>query len=203
MDDSERTYGYSEDIYHGRRGPGGHYGTNYQRTDSARYYPQQPHFERSYEYADRLGQGMPRRGETSPEEAAVNVRGGEGPPTVSEADRAAAHHFRSEMHENRESWTWDVEGPFRGRGPKGYRRSDERIFEDVCDRLESHGRIDASEIEVSVEDAEVTLNGTVESRRTKRMAENVVDTVRGVYDVHNRLTLRERGESEGEGEEPS
>lgn len=200
MDDSERTYGYSQDIYHGRRGPGGHYGPEYRRTDSARFYPRQPHFEPSYEYADRQGQGMPRRGGASPEEAAVNVRGGEGPPVVVEADRAAAHHFRSDLYEGAGAWTWDVEGPFRGRGPKGYRRSDERIYEDVCDRLEAHGRLDASQVEVAVEDAEVTLSGTVEDRGTKRRAEDVVDTVRGIYDVHNRLRLRSRSDSEGQGE---
>jgi hypothetical protein len=61
-------------------------------------------------------------------------------------------------------------GRFTGRGPKGYIRSDERIREDVSDRLEQHGEIDATEIEVRVSNGEVTLEGTVEDRRTKRMA---------------------------------
>ena len=49
----------------------------------------------------------------------------------------------------------------RGRGPKNYKRSDERIREDVCDRLSDDGMVDASEIEVKVSGAEVTLDGTV------------------------------------------
>ena len=81
-------------------------------------------------------------------------------------------------------------GPHTGRGPRNYRRSDERIREDVSDVLTRHGEIDASEIEVTVENGEVTLAGTVDSRRTKRLAEDVVEPVRGVRDVHNRLRVQ-------------
>jgi hypothetical protein len=83
---------------------------------------------------------------------------------------------------------WD-NGPFAGRGPKGYQRSDERIREDVNDRLTDHPAIDATEIEVRVTAGEVTLSGTVESRRVKRLAEDIVDSVRGVRDVHNELRV--------------
>ena len=37
---------------------------------------------------------------------------------------------------------------YAGRGPKGYRRSDERIREEISDRLTEHDELDASEIEV-------------------------------------------------------
>ena len=56
-------------------------------------------------------------------------------------------------------------GIHRGRGPKGYTRSDDRIREDVNDRLSDDPFIDASEVEVSVSSCEVTLSGTVDSRR--------------------------------------
>lgn len=59
---------------------------------------------------------------------------------------------------------------FFGKGPKGYKRSDERIREDVCDHL-SAGWIDASDIEVSVSEGEVTLSGTVTERRMKHVAD--------------------------------
>jgi hypothetical protein len=36
-------------------------------------------------------------------------------------------------------------GQFAGRGPKGYRRSDDRIQEDVCEALSQHSGLDASE----------------------------------------------------------
>lgn len=76
---------------------------------------------------------------------------------------------------------------FRGRGPKGYRRSDERIREDVNDRLTEHAHLDASDIEVSVKDGEVTLTGKVFDRTDKRLAEDVVEEVAGVKNVQNNL----------------
>ncbi|WP_414712976.1 BON domain-containing protein [Sphingopyxis sp.] len=75
----------------------------------------------------------------------------------------------------------------RGRGPKNYARSDERIREDVNDRLTEDVWIDASEIEVAVEAGEVTLSGTVEDRRAKRRAEDCADAVSGVKHVQNNL----------------
>lgn len=82
-------------------------------------------------------------------------------------------------------------GPHRGMGPRGYRRSDERIREDVCDMLLEDGLLDASGIEVETHDGEVELKGTVASRRAKRRAEDLAETVYGVRDVHNRLVLQE------------
>ena len=79
----------------------------------------------------------------------------------------------------------------RGKGPKSYRRSDERIREDVNDQL-SEGYLDASEVEVMVVDGVVTLNGTVNSRSDKRRAEDIADDVRGVKNVENRLRVEQR-----------
>lgn len=75
----------------------------------------------------------------------------------------------------------------RGRGPKNYARSDERIREDMNDRLTEDVWIDASEIEVAVTGGEVTLSGTVEDRRAKRRAEDCADHVTGVKHVQNNL----------------
>jgi hypothetical protein len=93
------------------------------------------------------------------------------------------------------SWqeeAWMRQGEHTGRGPKGYARSDERIAEEVNERLTRHGQLDASDIEVRVENGEVTLSGSVDSRRSKRLAEDAVETVWGVRDVHNRLTIASR-----------
>jgi hypothetical protein len=78
----------------------------------------------------------------------------------------------------------------RGRGPKGYTRSDERIREDVNDRLMEDWGVDATDIEVSVVAAEVTLNGTVDGRESKRRAEDIAADVTGVRDVQNNLRVR-------------
>lgn len=83
-------------------------------------------------------------------------------------------------------------GPYTGRGPRGYRRSDDRIFEDVCEALTEHGDIDAGEIEVAVQNGEVTLTGTVADRRQKRLAEDIVESCSGVQDVHNQLRVQGR-----------
>ena len=80
---------------------------------------------------------------------------------------------------------------YRGRGPKGYARSDERIKEDVNDRLTDDGSLDASEIEVEVSEREVTLSGTVGSRFDKRRAEDLAESVSGVSHVQNNIRVRQ------------
>jgi len=84
---------------------------------------------------------------------------------------------------------WRVPGEHTGRGPRGYRRADERIWEDACDRLTDDGHVDATDVEVKVDDGEVTLEGTVRSRDEKHHAEDIVDSVPGVRDVHNHLRV--------------
>ena len=79
----------------------------------------------------------------------------------------------------------------RGRGPKGYRRSDERIKEDVNDRLSDDYYIDASDVEVAVANSEVTLTGTVRSRTDKRRVEDIAESVSGVTNVENRLRVKQ------------
>jgi osmotically-inducible protein OsmY len=82
-----------------------------------------------------------------------------------------------------------------GRGPRGFTRSDERIREDVCERLTYDWSVDASDIEVNVSKGEVTLTGSVESRHSKRRAEDIVDDVPGVRHVQNNLRVKEATES--------
>jgi len=91
-----------------------------------------------------------------------------------------------------EGWYGESSGtsqrPFANRGPKGYKRSDERIQDDVNDAL-SEGTIDASEITVKVQNGEVTLTGSVPDRHTKFMAESLAENVLGVGDVANQLKV--------------
>jgi hypothetical protein len=78
-----------------------------------------------------------------------------------------------------------------GKGPIGYKRSDEKIYEDVCEALFVSPSVDATDIDVSVLDGLVTLSGTVNSRYEKREAENCVENISGVFDVNNELRLKE------------
>ena len=105
------------------------------------------------------------------------------------ASDAVASWFGDEDAERRRHQ--DQQREHRGRGPKNYRRSDERIKEDVNDRLSDDYYIDASEIEVSVSNSEVTLTGTVNNREDKRRAEDIAESVSGVSNVENRLRVKQ------------
>lgn len=80
--------------------------------------------------------------------------------------------------------------PHRGKGPRNYARPDPSIHEDVCERLTGHGGIDASDIAVTVTGGVVTLEGKVDSRASKRLAESLIESISGVQDVDNRLELQ-------------
>jgi len=92
------------------------------------------------------------------------------------------------------------QGSHAGRGPKGYKRSDERIQEDVSEALSQHPEIDASEIEVKVSNGEVTLSGTVTDRNFKRMAEDVAERSSGVQDVRNDIRVQRETENGSSGQ---
>ena len=96
------------------------------------------------------------------------------------------------------------EGQHAGRGPRSYKRSDSRIEEDINDRLTQHGLIDATDIEVSVQNGEVTLRGHVENRQAKRLAEDIAESVFGIKDVNNQIKVRQKewDENKQENETP-
>jgi hypothetical protein len=131
---------------------------------------------------------------------------------ISEFARGGGHEFLhgggSFLGEERDRYGWPDRGDYarpmpdagddrggaprvsyRGRGPKGYQRSDDRIREDVCERLELDHYIDASDVEVQVSGATVTLTGNVDSRGAKRRAEDIAESVGGVRDVQNNLRV--------------
>ena len=136
--------------------------------------------ERGYEYeSDRYGAG----GEYG--------AGGGDRGWWDRASDAVASWFGDEEAERRRRMD-EQRDRYRGKGPKNYRRSDERIKEDVNDRL-SEGYFDASDVDVAVQNAEVTLTGTVTSRSDKRRAEDIAESVSGVTHVENRLRVKQSG----------
>jgi hypothetical protein len=104
-------------------------------------------------------------------------QGGEGGST--QRDRETGQH----MHRST--------GPHRGKGPAGYQRSDERLREMICEQLADDDQLDASGIEVTVKNGEVTLSGSVDDRRAKRDAEDCACTVSGIRDIQNQLRIRD------------
>ncbi len=81
-------------------------------------------------------------------------------------------------------------GQYTGYGPRGYTRSDDAIRDDINERLTWDGRIDATDVNVEVTGGVVELSGSVDDRQQKRTAERIADSVSGVWDVHNHLTIR-------------
>jgi osmotically-inducible protein OsmY len=97
--------------------------------------------------------------------------------------------FGDEEAERRRERDKQLAGQNRGKGPKGYHLSDERIREDISDRLSDDDYVDASDIDVQVNDSEVILTGTVDSREAKRRAEDIAEHISGVRNVENRLRV--------------
>lgn len=78
-------------------------------------------------------------------------------------------------------------------GPKGYTRSDERVREDISERLMQCYDIDSSEVTVQVQSGRVTLEGTVPDRHMKHAIEDIADAAPGVQDVDNRIRVSSSG----------
>jgi hypothetical protein len=76
----------------------------------------------------------------------------------------------------------------RGKAPKGYVRSDERLREEICERMAQHDH-DWSDVEVQVQGGIVTLSGRVEDRRLRFQAEHIADGVRGVGEITNQIRV--------------
>lgn len=86
----------------------------------------------------------------------------------------------------------DVLEDHRGKGPRNYKRSDDRIQELVCDRLWENPDLDASNVEVAVQGSEVILAGEVNEKFEKRLAEDLAETITGVSNVENRIRVNRR-----------
>jgi len=101
--------------------------------------------------------------------------------------RSRTGNFAADLQQRRERSQF-------GRGPRGYKRSDERIREEVNERLYRDHDLDASEIDVRVSEGQVTLDGSVQSRYFKRLAEDLAIDVLGVEDVINHLRAKREGD---------
>ena len=113
MDDSERSYGYSKDIYHGSRGAGGHY-------DGPTGDP-----ERSYEYGPEGGAENSDDVEISPEEAAIRVEDRGLSRTGGDERDGQYDHGRGGSYADVESFTWespDVEEVAAGKSDRPARK---------------------------------------------------------------------------------
>lgn len=106
------------------------------------------------------------------------------------------------------SWTGGVHGGEGGangggnrrkKSPKNFQRSDERIKEEVYDRLIQDPDIEIDDIEIEVQAGEVTITGTVPQRWLRYRVEETVDSIWGIKDITNNLRVRREEQAEGEG----
>ena len=74
-----------------------------------------------------------------------------------------------------------------------HRRPDPEIARDLVHELQLELPYTWDKIKVIVEDGWVTLEGEVEDRTAKRLAEDIAEATSGVFDVHNRLRVRATG----------
>ena len=161
------------------RGEGAPYGRGY----GGRDYGDREYGERRYETRRGAGWQEPSwRDEAEARGLDDRTRRGERTFTDRAGDEVASWFGDQAASRRREA-------DHRGKGPRGYRRSDERILDDVHDRLTDDPDVDATEVTVSVQEGEVTLSGKVDSRRAKRAAEDCADSVSGVTHVQNNLRV--------------
>jgi hypothetical protein len=85
-----------------------------------------------------------------------------------------------------------------GKGPKGYTGSSQRIREGVMQALTDDGDVDASDIEIEVDNGIVVLSGSVPEKKMKYLAENCAEAIPGVLDVMNRLRVVSMTENSSE-----
>lgn len=82
---------------------------------------------------------------------------------------------------------------------KDLRLEDALIYERVYETLLNASGVDASNIEIKVQDGVVTLTGVVENRLMKKEAEMCLESIEGITDVFNLLTLSQFTDVGGEG----
>jgi hypothetical protein len=160
-------YNNREDEDLGNYGRGGYYGSTYDQENYNRERSRQNMgFGQNYQRIDERDDGRGR---------------------WQEIERGSEMTGPGYRHEERRP---GITGMHKGKGPRGYQRSDERIRDDINDRLADDSFIDASDVEVNVRNSDVTLSGTVESRDAKRRAEDIGESVSGVKNVENRLRVK-------------
>jgi osmotically-inducible protein OsmY len=76
-----------------------------------------------------------------------------------------------------------------GTGPLGRRRSDDALAAEIHEILTNDPELDTTDIEIEVAGGAVTLTGTVDSGDARLLAEELVESLTGVREVHNRLRV--------------
>jgi osmotically-inducible protein OsmY len=151
----------------------------------------------SFDRNDRGYQGYDRN------ESDLEGRGYESSGRLAGSYSSSSSGLRSDRGDRSEFSRSEGRTSFAGRGPKGYKRSDDRIKEDVSEMLSRDHNVDASDIEVEVKDGEVTLTGSIPERNMKHLAEECAERTSGVRDVINQLRVKRESTGETSSESAS
>jgi BON domain len=164
-----------------------------QRTDSGPGNERRFESEPADEWTAAYGRGGPvRSDEPERDYFFESTAAPQSPPQAEEQRRLRRMSWRAAGVQDYPGGALDqlLEASHRGKGPRGYRPSNERLRENICERLTDDPHIDATDIEVSVANGEVTLSGTVETRAMKYGVEELVENIPGVSSVQNTVRLR-------------
>lgn len=182
------------------------------RTGRQRYYPEDRRDENGHRYQSGgyqeeqgdFGEHGRRQGPDRQSRSGQAEPGpyGEGGPSYGSGRfwRSGEEHWQGqggEMGRADQNGGQQGQRGFRGRGPKGYQRSDDRLREVICEKLTDDDRIDAGEVSVEVKNGEVKLTGTVSDRQTKYHIEELVEDCTGVKDVDNQLRVNRSQDDAG------
>ena len=99
---------------------------------------------------------------------------------VSEGERSASPAL-TPIHVQKES--------FKGRGPRNYRPSDDRIGERLCEVLTDHPDVDASDLTLEVECGIVKLHGSLRDVAMKDRVLAVIQDTHGVVGVVDHVQI--------------
>ncbi len=120
-------------------------------------------------------------------EARPSENRGEPPIEMSEFHSTAAPYSNlsgdTRLEDNYEAF----EGVYEGTEPPTSKRTDQRIFDEICALLGEEPLIDATDINVEIEEGTVRLSGTVPTSEMRARAEDTIEGVLGVLDIENRL----------------
>lgn len=200
----QRTRGYESRGYESQ--PGGESGYGYDRQPSGGYGGQRDYGAsrrygsegqgRNYDsgWNEPYGERQPYRGEFGGQGYGSQGYGAQGYQGYAGQSRGMGYAGPGYGYGSQQ------QGLHRGKGPKGYQRSDERIKEMLCERLREDPEIDPGDVTISVQGGKITLEGTVDSRQTKNAIEEVAEQC-GAGDVQNNLRVQKTGQLAG-GETP-
>ncbi len=84
---------------------------------------------------------------------------------------------------------YEIKRNYYGFGPKGYKRSDQKLKDEASLLLNQDPILDSSNINIEVFNNVIYLRGFVDSRKDKKRAELLIEDIFGIEDIQNQLKI--------------